>query len=532
MDMLLLLAVIMIVCISAGSLSSRWGVPTLLVFMVLGMLFGSDGIFKIPFDNYVLVEQICSVALAFIMFYGGFGTNWRQAKPVAVKAIALSTVGVVVTALITAVFCRIVLHFSVLESFLIGATISSTDAASVFSILRAKKLNLKNNTASLLEMESGSNDPASYLLTLTALSMMSGTAGSQLLVTMLLQVVVGLLIGFVAAGISIWMLRKKRLTIDGYNTLFVFALVICAYVVATQLGGNGYLSVYLFGILLGNSNIINKVPLVHFFDGLTGQAQIIIFFLLGLLSYPSQLSEIMVPSVAIALCLTLIARPVAVFGILGPMGCSVRQMLVVSFAGLRGAASIVFAIMAIVSGASIRWDLFHIVFCVCLLSVTFQGTLLPLVSKKLDMVDDSGNVMKTFNDYQIDQQLHLIKSRIPQEHPWVGKTIGELRLAADALVVMIVRKKQNLVPRGDTIIMADDILVFGGEPYWDEHAPALEELRLDFQHPWVGQQIKALPLSETELVVLIQHANGTTAIPKGNTVLRNGDTLVIRKIKI
>ena len=240
----------------------------------------------------------------------------------------------------------------------------------------------------------------------------------------------------------------------------------------------------------------------------------------------------MAPSVAIALCLTLIARPVAVFGILGPMGCSVRQMLVVSFAGLRGAASIVFAIMAIVSGASIRWDLFHIVFCVCLLSVTFQGTLLPLVSKKLDMVDDSGNVMKTFNDYQIDQQLHLIKSRIPQEHPWVGKTIGELRLAADALVVMIVRKNQNLVPRGDTIIMADDILVFGGEPYWDEHAPALEELRLDFQHPWVGQQIKALPLSETELVVLIQHANGTTAIPKGNTVLRNGDTLVIRKIKI
>lgn len=173
------------------------------------MIFGTDGIFKIPFDNYVLVEQICSVALAFIMFYGGFGTNWRQAKPVAGKASVLSTVGVLVTAFVTALFCHSILDFGILESFLIGATISSTDAASVFSILRAKKLNLKNNTASLLEMESGSNDPASYLLTLTALSLMSGSAGGQLIVTMLLQVVVGLVIGVLAAGISIWMLRKS-----------------------------------------------------------------------------------------------------------------------------------------------------------------------------------------------------------------------------------------------------------------------------------------------------------------------------------
>lgn len=531
MKTLLLLAIIAIICISAGNLSSRWGVPTLLVFMVLGMVFGSDGIFKIPFDNYVLVEQICSVALAFIMFYGGFGTNWRQAKPVAGKAVALSTLGVVLTAAITAFFCHVFLHFGILESFLIGATISSTDAASVFSILRAKKLNLKYNTASLLEMESGSNDPASYLLTLTALSLMSGNAGGQLLITMLLQVIVGMLVGFIAAGISIWMLRKKRLTIDGYNTLFVFAIIICAYAVASLLGGNGYLAVYLFGILLGNSDITYKVPLVHFFDGLTGQAQMIIFFLLGLLSYPSQIPEIIIPSVAIALCLTFIARPITVFAILRPMGCSVRQMLLVSFAGLRGAASIVFAIMAIVNGAAIRWDLFHIVFCVCLLSVSFQGTLLPWIAQKLNMVDDSGNVMKTFNDYQVDQQLHLIKSYVPEGHPWIGKTIGQLGIPMDALVVMIIRQSQNLVPRGDTVIMADDLLVFGGEPYLDPETPVLEEIRLDAQHPWVGQQIKALPLLGSELVILIRHADESAVIPHGNTVLRNGDTLVVRSIK-
>lgn len=530
MQLLFLLAVIILVCIFAGSLSSRWGIPTLLIFMVLGMLFGSDGIFKIPLDNYIFVEQICSVALAFIMFYGGFGTNWREARPVAGKALILSTVGVVATALLTALFCHVALGFGGLESFLIGATISSTDAASVFSVLRAKKLDLKDNTASLLEMESGSNDPASYLLTLTALSLLEGSAGGQLVLTMLSQVIIGLLVGLAAAGVSIWVLKKRRLTIDGYDTLFVFALVLCGYAASTLLGGNGYLSVYLFGILLGNSSIVNKVALVHFFDGLTGQAQMVIFFLLGLLAYPSQIPQIFLPSLAIALFLSFVARPISIFALMAPMGCSVGQMTLVSFAGLRGAASIVFAIMAIVSGASIRWDLFHIVFCICLLSVSFQGTLLPWVAKKLNMVDEGGNVMRTFNDYQVDQQLHLIQSTIPAGHPWVGKTIGELRLSIDALVVMVIRQQENLVPRGDTRIQAGDLLVFGGEPYWDEQTPELQELSLTPDHPWVGQAIRELTLPETELVILLRHTDGTTTIPKGDTRLLPEDTLVLRRL--
>lgn len=530
MLVLLLAALIVLVCIWASRLSSRFGVPTLLIFIVLGMLFGSDGIVKIPLDNYRFVNEVCSVSLAFIMFYGGFGTNWNRARPVAGKALALSTIGVVLTALVTALFCHIVLHFGYMESFLIGATISSTDAASVFSILRAQKLNLKDNTASLLEVESGSNDPASYMLTVTALSLMSGTAGGQLVVTMLIQVIAGVLAGLLSAAVSIFVLSKKRLTVDGFNTLFVLTMVLFSYASATLLNGNGYLAVYLFGLLLGNNKIIDKVPLVHFFDGITSQSQIVIFFLLGLLAYPSHIPEIFLPSLAIALCLTFIARPIAVFAVLGTTGCSLQQMLLVSFSGLRGAASIVFAITALLSGVQIRWDLFHIVFCVCLLSVAFQGTLLPVVARKLDMVDDNENVMKTFNDYQIEHQLQLVRSKIVPGHPWIGKTIGDLHIELDVLVVMIIRGRRNLAPRGDTVIMQDDLLVIGGEPYWDDGSTSLEEIHLDYRHPWVGQKIKDLPLEQSELAVLIRHADGNTDIPHGSTTLRNGDTLVIRRV--
>lgn len=530
MRILLLGALVVLLCIWASRLSSCFGVPTLLIFIVLGMLFGSDGIVKIPLDNFPLVEEICSAALAFIMFYGGFGTNWNQAKPVAGKALVLSTLGVVLTALVTALFCYVVLRFDFAESLLIGAVTSSTDAASVFSILRAQKLNLKNNTASLLELESGSNDPASYMLTIAALSLLSGSVGKELAVITFLQIAVGILMGLFSAAVSIFVLSKKRLTVDGFNTLFVLAMVLFSYALTSLLNGNGYLSVYLFGILLGNSKIINKIPLVHFFDGVTGQAQIVIFFLLGLLSFPSRIPGIFPTSLAIALCLTFLARPAAVFAVLGPARCSLRQMLLVSFAGLRGAASIVFAIIALTGGGGGRWDLFHIVFCVCLLSVAFQGTLLPVAARKLDMVDDGENVMKTFNDYQDERQLQLVQSRVTPGHPWIGKEIGDLGIEFDVLVVMIIRGKQNLVPRGKTVIQEGDLIVLGGEPYWEEEAVALEEVHLDEQHPWVGQPIKALPLSEGELVVLLQYEDGTTAIPHGDTWVHEGDTLVIRRI--
>lgn len=234
-SILLLCAVVIVICIVASRLSQRLGVPALLLFLALGMLFGSDGLFRIPFDNFEAAERICSVALIFIMFYGGFGTRWEAARPAAARAVVLSTLGVAVTALLTALFCHFALGFSVLESFLTGAVISSTDAASVFSILRSKKLGLRNHTASLLEVESGSNDPASYMLTVIALSLMGVGGGGAIPWMIFAQVVFGLGLGAAVAGLSILVLRRLTLS-DGLDTIFVVAAALLSFALPAVVG--------------------------------------------------------------------------------------------------------------------------------------------------------------------------------------------------------------------------------------------------------------------------------------------------------
>ena len=256
-SILLLCAVVIVICIVASRLSQRLGVPALLLFLALGMLFGSDGLFRIPFDNFEAAERICSVALIFIMFYGGFGTRWEAARPAAARAVVLSTLGVAVTALLTALFCHLALGFSALESFLTGAVISSTDAASVFSILRSKKLGLRNHTASLLEVESGSNDPASYMLTVIALSLMGVGGGGAIPWMIFAQVVFGLGLGAAVAGLSILVLRRLTLS-DGLDTIFVVAAALLSFALPAVVGGNGYLGAYLAGILIGNAKIPHK----------------------------------------------------------------------------------------------------------------------------------------------------------------------------------------------------------------------------------------------------------------------------------
>lgn len=319
---LLLITAVIFACVLLNKVSNKLGIPTLLAFILLGMLFGSDGLLKIPFDDYSFAEQICSIALIFIMFYGGFGTNWKSARPVAAKAILLSSLGVVFTAGLTALFCRFALHIDWLESLLIGSVISSTDAASVFAVLRSRNLNLKYHTASLLEVESGSNDPFSYMLTAVCISAIQGKGGvRQFLLMLFLQIVLGLVFGFAVSWISVRLLKRVRFSGDGFDAVFVVAVALLAYAAPAVLGGNGYLSAYIVGIMLGNADIRNKRNLVHFFDGITGLMQMLIFFLLGLLSFPSKLPQVALPALLIALFLTFIARPLAVLPILSPFRC-------------------------------------------------------------------------------------------------------------------------------------------------------------------------------------------------------------------
>lgn len=525
---ILIVACVILLCVLAEKFSDKFGMPALILFMFIGMLFGSDGIFKIPFDNFELAENICSIALVFIMFYGGFNTKWSLAKNVAVKAITLSTLGVVLTAGITMILCNLVLKLSFAESFLIGAVLSSTDAASVFAILRKKKLNLKDGTASILEVESGSNDPVSYMLTIIAISMINQSNTTNVFLLIIMQLIFGVAAGIIFARITIFVVMKTRVVSEGLDTIFMIAMVLVCYSVTSLIQGNAYLSLYLYGIIIGNSKIRNKQTLIPFFDGVTSLSQILIFFLIGLLSFPHQMPQIIPAAAAIVVILTVVARPIAVFVLMMPFKSSTQQKLLISWAGLRGASSSVFAIMAVAAGISMERDLFHIVFMVSLFSVAIQGTLLPLVAKKLNMVDDSTDVRKTFNDYQEETSLQLMRMYIPKGHNWENKKIKDVNMPTGSLAIMIKRGKETIITKGDTEIKADDSIILSVPPYTPSDSEKLEERVIGRRHNWCGKSIGELKLSEDELIAMIIRGS-ETVIPDGKTIIRENDIVVMYK---
>lgn len=461
--MLLVAGLIILLCIMSGKFFYKYGVPLLLVFMGLGMFFGTDGFIGIPFNDYNLAKELCGLGLVFIMFYGGFGTNWKAAKPVAIPSVLLSTVGVVITALAVGLFSQWAFHLSLLEGMLIGAVIASTDAASVFSILRSRKLNLKDNLASLLEIESGSNDPFAYLMTIIIISAMKGSE-TPIFTLIFTQVFFGIVVGVVVAMVSAYILRKVVFEIDGLYPVFVLASALVSFALAEYLAGNGYLSVYLLGIILGNSKIIHKRSLVHFFDGISWLMQILLFFALGLLAFPSHLPNVIVKGMGIALFLTFVARPLAVTLVLKPFGYSFKKIALVSWVGLRGAASVVFAIYAVSSGVALSQDIFHIVFLVALMSVGLQGTLLARVAKKLDLVEDDNSdaVLRTFTDYRDEFLSKVMEFTVKENQPWAGKSIMEAEIPESILVLMVKRNDEYILPKGYTELLPNDVLLLSG----------------------------------------------------------------------
>lgn len=524
---ILIVSIVMILCIVLSKISGKLGVPALLAFIVLGMLFGSDGIVKIPFDNYVFAEQISTVALIFIMFYGGFGTRWKEAKKVAGKSILLSTIGVVLTALFTGLFCYLVLKMKLLESFLTAAVISSTDAASVFSILRSKKLNLKDNTASLLELESGSNDPCAYMLMVLLISLMKGSVGAKQIVWMFLsQVIFAILPGIIIAKVVIWLQKRIHIASSGIDAVFVCSIALFSYALASCISGNGFLCVYLVGIILGNTEMSNKRTLVPFFDGITNLMQMLLFFLLGLISFPAQMPKVFFLSVMIAVFMTLIGRPLAVMLILTPFRCNFRQQLLVSWAGLRGAASIVFAIMAMNQCAVTEYDILHIVYMIVFISILLQGTFLPLVAKKLDMIDYSGNVMKTFTDYSDEIPIQFIEFEVNREHAWVGRTIQDILLPPDTILVLLQRGNEKIVPGGNTRILEGDRLILSAKAVGRIEGIQLGERKITSGDSWEGQYVRDIRKKKDLLIMVILRDN-QIIIPNGSTRIYQNDILVL-----
>lgn len=293
------------------------------------------------------------------------------------------------------------------------------------------------------------------------------------------------------------------------------------------MGGNGYLSAYIVGIVLGNSKVKNKAPVVNFFDGLTSLMQILIFFLLGLLATPSQIPAVLPAAAAIAVFMTFAARPLAVFGLLSPARCSIRQQVLVSFCGPGGGRRpSCSAIMATVHEASTRSDVYHIVFCIVLLSMAFQGSLLAPAARKLNMCDKDIDVLKTFSDYSEEVDMRFICTKLPDGHEWVGKALRDLLLPPDTLIVMLLRGEERIVPSGRTVLQAGDVAVLSARAFVEPAGLLLTEQAIAADSPWAEKRIAEFSPSGGELVILILR-NSKTVIPKGDTRIKAGDVLVI-----
>ena len=464
-QLMLCCGLILLICITSSKVLYRFGVPLLLIFIFLGMIFG---VMVIDFSDFQLTGKIASIALVFIMFYGGFGTNWSMAKPKAAPSILMSTLGTIITFFITGVFVYLIFKISFLESLLIGAVVSSTDAASVFAILRSQKLNLEGSLASLLEVESGSNDPVACMLTLIILTLMGGGTVMNLIPLVISQIVIGVMIGTLIAMASIYLIRHANFEIESFYIIFIIAIAIIAYSLSEWMGGNGYLSVYISGIIIGNSKIPHKKTLVHFLDGVSWIMQIILFFILGLLANPLELPKVIGKSVVISLGIIFIARPISVFLVLKKFDFNTKEKLFIAWVGLRGAASIVFAIFALNYGISINNDIYHIIFFIALISVGVQGTLIPIIAKRLELLDNNRPVLKTFNDYVEEKNTKVMEVKIEGSCRLINKSIMDANIPEEILIAMIKREGEIIIPKGASIIKEGDILVVVGNCLEDD----------------------------------------------------------------
>lgn len=464
-QLMLCCGLILLICITSSKVLYRFGVPLLLIFIFLGMIFG---VMVIDFSDFQLTGKIASIALVFIMFYGGFGTNWSMARPKAAPSILMSTLGTIITFFITGVFVYLIFKISFLESLLIGAVVSSTDAASVFAILRSQKLNLEGSLASLLEVESGSNDPVACMLTLIILTLMGGGTVMNLIPLVISQIVIGVMIGTLIAMASIYLIRHANFEIESFYIIFIIAMAIISYSLSEWMGGNGYLSVYISGIIIGNSKIPHKKTLVHFLDGVSWIMQIILFFILGLLANPLELPKVIGKSVVISLGIIFIARPISVFLVLKKFDFNTKEKLFIAWVGLRGAASIVFAIFALNYGISINNDIYHIIFFIALISVGVQGTLIPIIAKRLELLDNNRPVLKTFNDYVEERNTKVMELKIEGSCRLINKSIMDANIPEEILIAMIKREGEIIIPKGASIIKEGDILVVVGNCLEDD----------------------------------------------------------------
>ena len=457
MGALLLLGVI------ASKASSRLGVPGLILFLAVGMLAGSDGPGGIEFEDYAVAQTVGIVALAFILFAGGLSTRWDDVRPAARRGVLLATVGVVLTAGVSGSLAALVLDVPLLTGLLLGSIISSTDAAAVFGVLRGRSLGIRGGIRPLLELESGINDPMAVFLATGLITLIEDPSASvaSLLPLFVQQLAVGAFVGTLVARATVLAINRLRLDYEGLYPVVTLSVVVFTYGVTDMFGGSGFLAVYLVGLLVGRADILHKKSLARFHDALGWLAQISMFLVLGLLAFPSQLLPIAGRALVVSALLVLVALPVAVFASLWPTRPSIREMTLVSWVGLRGAVPIVVATFPLVAGIPHAETIFDVVFFIVLTSVLVQGTTIPAVARLLGL-DAPVPVERAYPLEYVGPEsattgMHELE--IHADSPAAGRRILELGLPSGALVVLLNRGGQSLVPEGSTVLHPGDTVL-------------------------------------------------------------------------
>lgn len=453
-------AALVLVGVVASKLSARSGIPALLLFLAIGMLAGSDGPGGVGFDDFDLAQSLGIVALAFILFDGGLSTEWASVRPVVRDGLILATAGVAATALIVGWAASVALGISLTAGLLLGAIVSSTDAAAVFSVLRSRNASLKGNVGPLLELESGSNDPMAVFLTLGFLQLLTepGTSVLSLIPLFVLQMAVGAAMGLGVAWVAVAVINRARLEYDGLYPVVTVAVVLLAYGATALLGGSGFLAVYIAGLRMGNADFVHKRGLVGFHDAIAWLSQISMFLVLGLLVFPARLPGVAARALLVAAVLVLVARPMAVFVALAPSRLAKREKLLVSWVGLRGAVPIILATFPLVEGVPQAETLFDVVFFVVIISVLVQGTTIPLVARRLGVAAPLPHrrpyPIEPVSTSAGDAEMHEVI--VGDDSPASGRQIVDLGLPKGTLLVLISRGDQFLVPQGATVLRPGD----------------------------------------------------------------------------
>lgn len=501
-QIILLAAILVLFGIASSKLSARLGLPVLVLFLLIGMLAGEGGIGIITFNTPAIAHALGTLALAMILFDGGLQTPIASIKKVWKPASVLATVGVFLTAAVTGVAAAYILHLPLLEGLLLGAIVGSTDAAAVFSLLRNAGIHINSRLKSVLEIESASNDPMAIFLTVGLLEILVNgmQPGIGLLQLFVMQMGIGAVVGLSVGWLAIKIINKIQLTASGLYPVMVTALGLLAFGAAATLGGSGFLSIFIAGVIIGNTRFVFQRSTFIFHDGLAWLSQITMFVMLGLLVNVDSLLDVWLEGLLIASVLVLVARPLAVAPFLAIFGFNLREITLVSWVGLRGSVPIILAIFPLVFGLPGAELIFNVVFFVVLISATIQGSAMPYIARKLKLTEKPpATPAATLEITSLgDVNTEIVKYTLDDNSRAAGRLLSQMALPDSTVVAMITRDSTVIAPRGSTRLRANDHLFVVIHP---EHRPFVDSV---FS--------QALEASRTQIPQTPLHLKGSTKV--------------------